>query len=177
MDVFYDSAQWSLIQSRTDAALYNDGQFRAPVDAPNRLGLKDWRWITVTGDWRKASIVDYEKFNPVYNPAGLRGFVRGRRSLQMDAIVYCNESTAAEAIAALRDFGHGSLLEYDKLFWWIATLDEIQRTPEELCQQLAADWDAPEITIRRLWGNQWGQVEGGQVDISNRFLDWRPATP
>lgn len=171
---FYDAADWQHIPHDSDVALYCDGNFAAPPAAADELGAKRVRLITVTGNWRNASIVDYEKFNPVYFPAGLRAFVRGRRSQDMDAIVYCNQSTAAEAISALRDFGFGTLLKYPKLYWWIATLDDIEISAVDLVRQLASHWDAPEITLANLWANQWGQGEGGLYDISRRYLSWRP---
>lgn len=171
---FFDAAIWRNLPSDADLTLYCDGEFAAPKDAAVTLRAKETRQITVTGDWRNASIVDYEKFNPVYNPPGLRGFVRGRRSVDEDAILYFNESTAAEAISALRDFGNGTLLAYRNLYYWIATLDGIERSAEELVTLLADKWDAPEINLSNLWGNQFGQGPAGAYDISNRFLPWRP---
>lgn len=173
-DAFFDSAYWPHLPHDSDVALYCDGNFEAPPTAEKELNAKRVRLITVTGNWRNASIVDYEKLNPVYFPAGLRAFVRGRRSLNMDAIVYCNQSTAAEAISALRDSGHGTLLDYPRLFWWIATLDNVELSAVELARQLMDLWDAPEITIRNLWANQWTQGDGGLYDESRRYLSWRP---
>jgi hypothetical protein len=169
---FYDAANWAAIPHHSDAALYADGEFAVPIGAAGELELHRARYITVTGDWGSCSIVDYERLNPDFSPVRLRAFVRGRKAHNMDAIVYCNMDTAAEAIAALDDDRRGGLLRYPRLFWWIATLDGRQRTAAELCAELAKDWDAPEITPRTLWGNQ--ATDTGAVDISNRFLPWLP---
>lgn len=173
-NTFYDAATWSDLPHDADLALYCDGLFKAARNAAVILRAREVRQITVTGDYRAASIVDYERLNPVYFPAGLRGFVRGRRTRDQDAIVYCNEVTAAEAISALRDFGQGELLAYPKLYWWIATLDNVQFSAAELVALLAGKYQAPEITEANLWANQWGQGPGQQYDISNRFLPWHP---
>lgn len=172
MTKFYDASNWENIPHGSDAMLYRDGRFNAPLTAPESLSLNRHRWITVTGDYRNCSVVDYEMFEPVYFPAGLRGFVRGRRSLSMDAIVYCNKSTAAEAVAALKDFGHGNLINYSKLYWWIATLDGIELTQAELARQMASTWEAPEITEKNLYADQY--LDDGLKDTSNLFMPWLP---
>lgn len=169
--VFFDAATWQDIPRGSDAALYGDGRYTAPSDAPAILELNRHRLITVTGAWQRCSIIDYERLNPAYHPVTLRAFVRGRKKRKLDAIVYCNESTAAEAVRALAD-SRDELGKYPGLLWWIATLDGVSRSAAELCTTLATEWDAPEITTANLWANQWTGT--ATVDRSNRFLLWRP---
>lgn len=164
---FYDSADWPVIPHGTAAALYVDGEFRAPPTAPAQLQLTAARWITVAGDYRQASILDWEPGNPCYSPAGLRRHVRGRRALDMEAWVYCDRADAAEALAALVDWGTGDLAAYDGLFWWISTLDGENWTADTLAADLASRFHAP-IHPDRIAANQYANL--GNTDISRTFL-------
>lgn len=167
MTTFYDSARWALIPPGSVAALGRDGEWAAPLDAPGKLQLVDHRWITVKADYRNCSIQDVLE-QPWFTPGMARGFVRGRRAREMDAIEYVDRAQAAEAVAALRDFGHGDLLAYGRLFWWIATLDDQDWTAEDLARDLADNWGAPEITADRIWANQ--HTDAGKYDISRSYL-------
>src|SRR5215469_5102749 len=113
----YDSARWPLIPKGTRAALGHDGEYAAPADAPHKLQLIEHRWITVFADYRNCSIQDVLEQQWV-TPGMVRGFVRGRRGLGMDAIEYVDRAQAAEAVAMLRDWGDGHLLAYPGLKWW-----------------------------------------------------------
>lgn len=170
MTFFKDSSDWRNIPHGSDAALYKDGAFEAPPDAPERLELHRVRWITVIGDYRRAGIVDWEPGNEVFTPPGLRGYVRGRRGMNTRARIYTDRADAAEAVAALRDFGHGELLQYGGLMWWIATLDDLFETAEEIAADLAANWGAPEITADKIWADQF--TDTGAVDISRLYGVW-----
>jgi hypothetical protein len=134
--------------------LYKDGNYAVPPSAPVTLQASGVRYITVTGDYRGCGAIDWEPGNPCFTPAGLRGYVRGRRGINAVARAYCNRANASEAISYLEDYGHGSLLGYEKLVWWIATLDNHQWGQAELAADLANNWDAP-IAPGKLWGNQY----------------------
>jgi hypothetical protein len=168
---FYDSARWPLIPEGVTAALGHDGEFAAPADAPAKLHLKDHRWITVRADYRNCSIQDVME-QPWVTPAMVRGFVRGRKGLGMDAIMYVDRAQAAEAVAYLWDFGNGELLAYPRLYWWVATFPERFDTPEALAAELAGQWEAPEITADRIWANQ--HTDAGSYDVSTLYLPWSP---
>lgn len=167
--VFYDAARWAMIPRKSDAMLYVDGEFAAPRDAANVLALERVRWITVKADYRRAGAIDVLE-QPWYTPGLLRGYVRGRRAMDKLARVYVDEAQAAEAVAALRDWGQGELLAYSGLRWWISTLDGRELTAEELAAELAAKWDAPEITSDRIWAHQ--RLDEGDYDESDLYQDW-----
>lgn len=163
-DRFYDSTQPHEIPAGAAALLYKDGDYawNGPTSRFSAV-----RWITVTGDYQQCGAVDWEKFNPVFSAAGLRGFVRGRRAMKARARVYCNMSTAAEALKALHD--GGTLAEYGGLRWWIARPGQAPPTQAELAAELAQTWDAP-IPKDQLWGCQYAW--DGIYDESVLYLPW-----
>lgn len=165
---FADSARWEAIPPGSWAALYADGEFAAPQSA-QRL-FRGVRHYTVWGNWRIAKIIDWEPGNPCFTPAALRRFVRGRRALGEDAVVYCDRADAAEALAALHDFGHGELANYSGLMFDIATLDGADWSAIELADDLARNWDAP-IPAAAIWANQYVTRAGpdGPYDVSRLF--------
>lgn len=165
----FDSDVWQDLPPNSNVMLYKDGLFAAPADAPQQLHATGVRYITVTGDYRGCGAIDWETGNPCFTAAGLRGYVRGRRALNAVARVYCDRADAHEALWALYDSGHGTLGEYDKLVWWISTLDNVQWTADALARELAANWDAP-IAASKLWGNQYGPAKpGAHYDTSNVY--------
>lgn len=168
-NVFYDAAKWAMIPRQVDALLYVDGEFAAPSDAPRILQLQRVRWITVKADYRRAGAIDLLE-QPWYTPGMLRAYVRGRRSMGKLARVYVDEAQAAEAVAALRDWGNGELLDYAGLYWWISTLDGRVLSPAELAAELAARWEAPEIEADHIWAHQ--RLDLGDYDESDLYLPW-----
>lgn len=187
IEEFGDSADWRNIPEGWRAILPVDGEFAAPRTAVTRFSHV--RWYTVTGDYRHAGAVDWEPGNPCYTPGGLRRYIRGRRSMNARARVYLDRADASEAIAALRDYGHGELLSYPGLLWWIATLDGKRHTPAGLAAELAAGWDAP-IPEAQIWADQYvtmtvaGPLTGmprqerlaaartGAYDVSDLYGEW-----
>lgn len=174
----YDAFNWRNLPRRRYLCVYGDG---APESVPTvgdlgRLAPIDHRVITVTGDYRIASILDGRPDNNVTD-AATRGFVRGRKADGYDAIMYADRSHVAEVQRALADSGAARLLEYPGLWWWIPTLDGRQWTPNELSEDLAANWGAL-VDPDRIWANQYDQLPhlgpGALVDLSNRFLAFRP---
>lgn len=168
--VFYDAATWRNIAVGSSAALYGDGEFAVPADAPQQLQLRRHRFITVTGNGRTCSIIDGRPDNNL-SPAQVRGFVRERRGNSQHAIIYTPRSWAAEYLRILWDYGHGSLLAYENLLWWISTLDGKPWTAKELAAELKGNWDAP-IAEDKLWAVQWKGGVSAPVDESILFGAW-----
>lgn len=168
-NVVFDSARWESIPHGTSAMLYRDGQYAAPVNAPEVLRLQRARWITVVNNYRHCGAIDLFE-QPWWSPELLRSFVRGRRDMGCLARVYTDEAAAAEQVRALRDDGTGKLLAYEGLRWWVSTLDGRQLTAEQLAAELATRWDAPEITADRIWAHQ--RADLGSYDESDLFLAW-----
>lgn len=169
-ELVFDAATWENLPRHSSLLLYADGNFKAPVDAPKVLFAARVRYITVTGDFTRAGVLDWEPGNPCFYPGGVRSFVRGRRAASEVARVYCDRANAAESVAALRDFGNGDLLAYPGLVWHIATLDGHLPTAEELAADLAENWGAPEITEDRIWACQY--ATNGLYDTSVLFGKW-----
>lgn len=169
---FFDAERWQAIAPGAAAILPVDGRFAVTSGEASRFGRV--RWYTVTGDGTRAGAIDWEPGNPCFTAAALRGFVRVRRSLGARARVYVQRSLAAEAIAALRDFGAGELLAYPRLLWWIPTADGAPWTAETLAANLADVWDAP-IPAGQIWANQNHQmigIGGNPVDVNALFGEW-----
>jgi hypothetical protein len=164
----FDAATWENLPLRSQLMLYGDGDYAAPPTAAKQLDAIAVRYITVTGDYRGCGAIDWEPNNPCFTPGTLRSYVRGRRALNVMARVYCDRANAAEAIAALRDFGNGSLLSYNKLFWWISTLDNHEWSAVELAAELTHNWDAP-ILPQALWGNQFATGSYDTSTVYGRF--------
>jgi len=117
---FYDSADWRKIpRGHTAAALYYDGDFRAPAAAQDEFATT--RWITVLGDWRNCGIADFEQGNEVYSrPGALRAYVVGRKSLGLRARVYCDRANLPKVRQLLVD---------ETYLVWVATLDGSKLEP------------------------------------------------
>lgn len=154
---FYDAANWRNIPHGSSAALYGDGLYAAPSDAPSILGLVRIRFITVIGDYRKAGIIDWEAGNPCFTSEGLIDYVAGRKSMNVRARIYVQRSLVSQALADLDASEIQDLATYSGLLWWIPTLDGHQWTAAELQADLAANWNA-NLPIDTIWGNQWTQI-------------------
>jgi hypothetical protein len=179
MTVFYDAADWRHLPRGEDACFYGDGRFAVTAHEIDLIDPPQYRMITVTGNGHSCSIIDGRPDNNLTDPA-VRGFVRERRGLRpsgADAIIYCPRSYVREYQRALADNGHGTLLEYCRLFWWISTLDGRNWTADELTADLAANYDAA-ISTDRIWAVQNDQIPqigpGALADKSKLFLPWRP---
>jgi hypothetical protein len=173
---FYDATDIHNYPHGQDACFYGDGLYRATAADIESVAPPQHRLITVTGDGRTCSIIDGRPDNQL-SPAQVRGFVRERKGASQDAIIYCPRGWVAEYGAVLFDWGQGELANYPGLFWWLATLDGIRRTPAELAADLAANFNT-HINPDRIWADQWTQIpaigEDAKTDVSERFLPWRP---
>jgi hypothetical protein len=166
---FYDAATWQNIPHGAAACLAVDGIYAAPASAPADLGLTDHRWITVDGDYRNASIIDWEKGDPAFSDRKLRRFVRGRRAAGQRAIVYCDRADAREAWQALTEGDDVRLRDYAE--WWISTLDGVKRTAEQLAAELRDAWGAP-IPASQIWACQHTGGMTAKVDTSTLLGTW-----
>lgn len=146
MTDFHDSARWGLIPKAAPAALYYDGRYAAPASAASQFPRV--RWITVTGDWQHAGIIDYEYGEPDYRPVALRAWAEGRIQHNMRARVYCNRSTLPAAQAAVK----GLPVE-----WWVSTLDG---------DKLSAGF------VPGLWAVQYEGGMTAQFDTSVLYGEW-----
>lgn len=176
MTKFYDAADFVNLPHNKPACFYADGIYRATIADINQIDPPLFRWITVTGNGRIASIIDGRPDNPL-TPAQVRGFVRERKGANQDAIIYCPRAWVAEYLQVLVDDNHGDLVDYERLFWWIATLDGHDWTPAELAADIAANYHA-QIREDRIWANQNNQIPAlgadAKADESQLFLGWRP---
>lgn len=175
--LFYDAVTLANYPHGQPGCFYGDGDFATTPGAVGAIvNPPEARWITVTGNPEVGSIVDGRPDN-FLSPGRMRAFVRGRRAINTDAIIYAPRAWVAEWLSVLNDFGHGELGKYGKLFWWIPTLDGRQWTAEELAADLADNWQA-DVPADRIWGNQWNQLPqlgpGAGTDVSSLFLPWRP---
>lgn len=172
---FYDAANWRNIPHDNAAALYSDGTYVAPPDAVSILRLTAVRYITVTGNYQAAGIIDWEDGNPCFTNQGLTDYVAGRKSMSTRARVYVQRSLVSRALDALADAPGGSLATYPGLLWWIPTLDGHQWTAAELQADLAAHWNA-NLPVDTIWANQWTQIPqlgpGALADQSTLFGTW-----
>jgi hypothetical protein len=166
---FYDAATWQNIPHGSAACLAVDGIYAAPASAPGDLGLTDVRRITVLGDYRNASIVDWEAGDPAFSAVALRKFVRGRRAVGQRAIVYCDRAVAREAWQDLTEGTDARLRDYAE--WWISTLDGIKRTADQLAAELAGTWGAP-IPAAKIWADQHTGGMTAKVDTSTLLGEW-----
>lgn len=172
---FYDAAEWADLPHHQSVCLYRDGRYAVTQNDVLRIQPARVRWITITGNGRAASILDGQPDNPL-RPAQVRGFVRERKAGEKEAIIYTPRAWVAEYQAILNDFGHGELGAYEGLLWWIATLDGIQRTPEEISADLEENYHTT-LPAEDIWGNQWTQLPelgaGALVDVSDLYKPWR----
>lgn len=134
---FFDSVNPALIPYGAAACIYWDGDFAAAPTATARFTRV--RWITVLGDWRAASIADFEAGNEVFiRPGALVDFVEGRHAIGKRAIVYCDRDN----LPLVRE-----LLQTDKPYQvWIGTLDG---------NKLSADWTPDLWGVQYLGGQRW----------------------
>ena len=176
MTVFYDAADWRNLPAGQLACLYGDGRYAVTAAELRAVDPPQFRMITVEGDGRTCSIIDGKPDNSLSN-ATVRAFVRERRGLGMTAIIYCPRSWVAEYRRILYDSGHGTLLDYPRLYWWIATLDGKPWTAAELSADIQANYDAT-LPPERIWAVQNTQIPkvgpGALADQSTLFLPWRP---
>jgi hypothetical protein len=143
------------------AALYSaDCDYPCPLGADRKWSANNTRWITFTGE-PASSIADFEPGTEVYEtPSRLRRWAVARQAEKRGlAIVYSNLSDVKKAQDALGKVPH---------VWWLATLDGVQVTQDELSQRLKTDYG---VTVAAIWGNQWQQ--GTDYDTSDCYGDWR----
>ena len=77
----------------------------------------------------------------------LRTWAQGRKRMDCLARVYCNRSSAEEALGQVAGMGN--------VRWWISTLDNNPHwTAEELAADLRDNWHA-DIAAADLWGVQY----------------------
>lgn len=103
--------------------------------------------ISVTGDPRMAEharCIDVERFDAT--PADVPGFIEARNLTQHpDTLVYCDLSTVKPVLdAAPREDYH----------FWIATLDNFYRGPQEIAALLRSRY-AVDLHPDRIAANQW----------------------
>jgi hypothetical protein len=166
---FYDSAEWpEHPPAGSWAMLYRDGVFARfqHADMFERV-----RWITVTGDYRTCGAADWLPDNRF----DLARYVAGRQEMQARARAYVARVAARHALDVLGYPHRGQLWTYPGLKWWLPTLDDVLRTPDELAADLRANWDAP-IAPEDIWAQQYRQYpqlgKGAAFDVSRLFLPW-----
>jgi hypothetical protein len=105
--VSYDSANWKEIPHNAPAVLpYVDGRYAYTHKA---FPQSRYRYITVFGSWREASIFDIEP-GCIWPPSAARYPVSKRAEIYHDAIVYTFPSAVAEVQAALQGITYGAIL-------------------------------------------------------------------
>jgi len=147
----------------THAALYLDGEGAATKAQAARF--QHVRWITISGNYEHAGIVDYERGNPVYEQHGLRKYVTGRTRMGKRARIYTDRADIGRAQDELAGLS-------DPRLWWIATLDEKHWTPELLAANCRQQFGVS-ISARLIWANQYGKAgPGAHYDTSRLFREW-----
>lgn len=176
MSKFYDAADVRNYPHGQPACFYGDGRNAVTASDIVAIGPPEHRLITTQANPRRCSILDGRP-DFALTPAQVRGFVRGRKGRNQDAILYSDREMVVEYQRILLDDDHGDLASYERLYWWIATLDGIDWTPRDLAADLAANYHAT-LDPGRIWGNQNNQLPelgaGALVDQSELFLAWRP---
>lgn len=172
----YDSATWP--EQPPDEAYglkYGDGQY---LEYQGKVAFLHRKLITVHGHYRTCEAIDPERGNWAAYPWTLRRFVRGRRSLAGQSLLYTDRADAREHLVTLGWQGepwpdvigsNSPLWAYTD--WWVATLDDRPWTADELAADLAQTWDAP-IPAHKIWGNQRSRIAQGGIDVTTLFGPW-----
>jgi hypothetical protein len=155
--VFYDSTDIARIPDGAWAALYADGDYKAPPTTHRRFPRR--RWITVLGN-PVSGIADYEPGNQVFDTAGALHRWATAREVRSVPIVYSDRAEVREALAELDGI---------RVLWWIATLDGRDWTPEELAADLAVNFGA-HVPAEDIWACQ--NTDTKKWDRSVLFGDW-----
>jgi hypothetical protein len=147
------------------AALYSaDCDYPCPP-AQDRWDAAHKRWITFRGA-KECSIIDYEPGTRDYQtPELVTGWLKDRdedHEIKRPSWGYCDLSNAASFANAAGGY---------HFLWWIATLDGIRRSRQEL-SALLLDWGVPiRLTNPALIAaNQWQNA--GVYDASSCFDGW-----
>lgn len=162
MPDFYDSASQRFPAGAEYVALYGDGAYKAPLSVARRFAHV--RYITVLGDYATCGIADWETGNAVFKTGVLRTWAQGRKRMDCLARVYCNRSSAEEALGQVAGMGN--------VRFWISTLDNNPHwTAEELAADLRDNWHA-DIAAADLWGVQYAGGMTAAFDTSALFGTW-----
>jgi hypothetical protein len=132
-------------QKPNAVAAYRDGQWAWPVAEidrwPAHIG------ITVLGQPAAANyarVIDVEHGDATVEE--IPGFIGERTDLgHPDGTVYCARSTVGQALQVMPEVSYR---------FWIATLDGIYRTPEQLVAELLTDYGV-RLAPSRVWAIQW----------------------
>lgn len=146
------------------AALYSADCDHPCPPAQDRWDAAHKRWITFRGA-HECSILDYEPGTRDYQtPELVSGWLvqREQADAERSSWIYCDLSNAASA-AEHADNHH--------FMWWLATLDGIRRSRQEL-SALLLEWGVPlRLTNPALIaGNQW--ADRTAYDQSSCFGSW-----
>jgi hypothetical protein len=163
---FYDSLAREFPEGAEYVALYWDDADAAPHEisaAPHQ------HWITRAGGPASVAVLmaDYEPTLQIYEtPGKLRTWAERRIATHRRAVVYSDRADLHRAHAEL-----GPMLSaHPSLLWWIATLDDKEWTAEELCIDIAQNWQTS-IPVPKIWANQF-RTTGNRFDTSNLFGSW-----
>lgn len=146
------------------AALYSaDCEYPCPPEVAKNWAPVNRRWITFAGD-PECSIIDYEKYTQNYaDPLLLRNWLDMRASNKSSrhAWLYSDLSNTPQAAHWARGL---------PFQWWIATDDNIQRSPGELAALMLA-WGCPAEYAKAelIAANQWHSTSA--VDGSSCFVN------
>lgn len=146
MTVFYDSARYGLIPAGADAALYHDGRYAVTAEQASHFGRV--RWITIAGGAAAAAhtgAIDWEYGNLAFEGNQLLEWAEARQAMNARARVYVDFANLPRAYSLV---GHLRCV-----CWWLATLDNTQRTAEELAAK-AQDCGVT-LPLETIWAQQW----------------------
>jgi hypothetical protein len=166
MFTFGDAATAQNLVGKYDrVALYSaDCDFPCPPDIADKWSVGNKRFITFKGD-PTASIIDFEPGTRDYQtPDVLRSWLSERaKRIQRHPWVYTDLSNAEEAAYWAGTF---------PFYWWITTLDNIQRSRAELAS-LLLDYGVGTVLARAelIAANQWRTPDGGLTDQNVCFTD------
>jgi len=163
--IFYDSAGAKFPPGAQYVTLYADGRYEQPASAASK-----WphvRWITVYGGahaGRYAGILDWEAGNAGYpGTANMVAWAEERKAMNCLARCYCNRSDLPRAHAAI---GH-----LPNVRWWIATLDNVQRSEAAMIANIRARTGIV-LPPGVLWGQQFAGGMTAAWDTSILYGRW-----
>lgn len=162
---FYDAAEAINIETERYVALYGaDTDHPCPPEIANRFDGAHKRWITFAGN-DTCSIIDFEKYTRDFaDPAILRNWLRNRLEDKdtREAWIYSDLSNAPLAAHWARGL---------PFQWWIATLDGVRRTQQQLSDLMIA-WGTPSQYAHPylIGANQWrNEITRDQSVAFGRF--------
>lgn len=144
-------------QKPNGIAAYRDGSYAWPLSEIDRWPAH----ISITTQGNPAAAhyarcIDVERGDAT--PEDVPGFIHERIDMgQIDATVYCDRSTVGQVLQIVPDLSHR---------FWIATLDNIYRTAEQLSTELLRDFGVV-LAPSRIWAVQW--LHGTGYDQSAVF--------